>query len=78
MEYPKFHADGRGKCEICGEEDVEVCVIPEYISVCRSCFENDMTLCEVCGQLWEDGAVDFTELPDGRLACEYCTEDMED
>lgn len=77
MEYPKFQAHDKGKCELCGDEDVDLCIIPDYISVCQHCFENEMTMCDVCGQLWADAYVEFTELPDGRLACESCMEDME-
>lgn len=77
MKYPTFSVDMKGTCEYCGAEDEELCVIPGYLSVCRFCFENEMTLCDVCGQLWAPDAVEFTDLPDGKIVCEYCLEEVD-
>ena len=77
-EWPEFTVQEHGKCELCGEEDVDLCCIPDYMWVCQDCFDNDFTMCDVCGQLWVDGAIEFTYLDDGRCVCEYCMEDLDE
>jgi hypothetical protein len=76
--YPDFEVHGIGECENCHKEDVEICIIPDYMNLCKSCFEDETTLCSVCGQLWISDAIDFYEDEDGNPICEYCYEDTDE
>ena len=77
-EWPEFTVWGHGKCEACGAEDVDLHCIPEDYLVCKDCFDNDFTMCDVCGELWRDDVMEFTYLDDGRCVCEYCMEDLDE
>lgn len=77
-EYPVFVEHMTGKCDLCGEENVGLCIIPGYMNLCRSCVENELTLCDECGEVYVDGSIEFTYTKDGRCICEYCMEDIEE
>ena len=77
MEWPNFVAHYRGQCEYCRTENVDLCVIPDYMAVCQDCFENEMCQCDVCGRLLAP-EFGFEELPDGRMVCEDCMDEMVD
>lgn len=74
---PKFIAQMNGKCEICGDADVDLYCIPDYMNVCKSCLENEMDICDECGQIYVTGSVEFTETDDGQMICEWCMENRE-
>ena len=35
------------------------------------------TQCDICGEYWGDGYVEFTVTADDKLVCEYCMEDTD-
>ena len=69
----EFIVHDHGTCENCGSEDVDICCIPGYMWLCEDCY-NDLDWCDICGEPYVDGAVEFVELDDGRRACPYCAE----
>lgn len=75
-EYPSFVVQGHGECEYCGSKDVDLYCIQDYMWLCQDCLENEVTLCEECGELWISDAVEFYEAKDGRLVCEYCADNL--
>ena len=67
-----------GTCQECGEEKM-VYLIREDVILCEECADElDWIQCEICGDFYPYGDVEFTELDDGRTVCEYCMEDLEE
>ena len=75
---PDFVAHMNGKCDLCGEENADLYCIDGYMNLCRHCFENEVDICDECGQIWVSNEVEFTETDDGRMICEYCMEELEE
>ena len=69
----KFIVQDHGTCENCHEKDVDLCCIPGYMWLCESCF-GDLDWCDICGEAFVDGAVEFIVTSDGRYVCPYCAE----
>lgn len=67
-----------GTCTDCGKENCDLIVLDDVVRVCEECLESNYTQCDVCGEYWADGYVEFTVTDDDKLVCEYCMEDMED
>ena len=65
-------------CTTCGAEDVLCTFIDDVDRVCDTCLDNDFQFCDICEEYWSTDAVEFTELNDGRMACENCAEDLEE
>ena len=36
-----------------------------------------MDTCDICGDSYVEGALEFVELDDGRYVCPYCAEELE-
>ncbi len=72
---PEFEAQDHGTCELCCEEDVDLYIIPGYLSVCQSCLENEVDVCDGCGSIWVSDAIEWTYTDDGRMLCENCAEE---
>ena len=72
----EFIVQDHGTCENCGEEDVDLCCVPGYMWLCEDCFAN-MDTCDICGEKYVEGALEFVELEDGRYVCPYCAEELE-
>ncbi len=72
----EFIVQDHGTCENCGEEDVDLCCVPGYMWLCEDCFAN-MDTCDICGEKYVEGALEFVELEDGRYVCPYCAEALE-
>lgn len=68
-----FKADGHGKCEHCGTEEVDLCCIPDYMWVCKDCLETWMTECDRCGRIWDIDVMTYTD--DGEELCPYCADE---
>lgn len=65
-------------CTECGKE-TKVWMIRDEIWLCDDCVEEQgWVQCDICGDFYVDGEVEFTDLPDGRTVCEYCMEDLDD
>lgn len=63
-------------CTECGKRK-KVWLIREDVRLCDDCVEeSDWWKCDVCGDFYIWDAVEWTDLPDGRTACEYCMEDI--
>ena len=64
-----------GTCTECGEE-AELWLIRDDVRLCDDWTEEGNWIqCSRCGDVYVDGEVEFTELPEGRSVCEYCMED---
>ena len=72
----EFEVHDHGTCECCGKTDVDLCCIPNYMWLCEECFDN-MDICDICGEGYVEGALDFVLLDDGRYICPYCAEELE-
>jgi len=65
----------KGTCTECGEENVQVTLIDEVISLCDDCIEElDYIECDECHEFWLWDAIKFYDLKDGRTLCEHCAE----
>lgn len=74
----EFIPTGTGECSNCRSQNVEVCTIPEDTALCRHCWENETTVCGVCGQMWLSDAIEFFYDEDSdTLVCQYCHEEQE-
>ena len=62
----------RGTCPECGKRRM-LWLIRDDVKMCSECADFwDWIQCDLCGDFYPFGDVSFTELPDGRTACEYC------
>ena len=67
----------KGTCTECGEVKM-VWLIREDVVLCDKCADDlDWVQCDICGDFYPWGDVEFTRLPDDRQVCEYCMEDRE-
>ncbi len=67
-----------GICPECGEEKM-LWLIREDVIMCDECADNlDWIQCDICGDFYPCGDVEFTKLKDRRFACAYCMEDIEE
>ena len=73
----EFEAQDHGTCENCGETDVDLCCVPGYMWLCEDCF-NAMDVCDICGEHYVEGALEFILLDDGRYICPDCAEELGD
>lgn len=66
----------RGNCTECGKKTT-VWIVNDLQTLCEDCIDFlDYTQCDICGDFFPEDDVEFTELPDGRMVCEYCMEDL--
>lgn len=56
-----------GTCTQCGKENCSLTIVDEETSVC-----------EECGEYWDDSYVGQFFLKDGRTICEHCRENFDD
>ena len=68
----------KGTCTLCGKENCNLTILDDIDRVCDQCLESDFQLCDVCGEYYDPGNVEFFCHIDGRLICEYCKEDFDD
>lgn len=73
--FPDFVAHMHGECEYCHEEDVDLFQIPDYLAVCEDCLNNNMEMCDVCGEIYGVDSIEWTYTDDQRI-CEYCMENL--
>ena len=64
-----------GTCTDCGKENCELIVLDEIDMLCQECLDSVYTKCDICGEYWPDGVVEFIYTGDG-IICEYCMEDI--
>ena len=66
-----------GTCSECGKENCELIVLDDVDRLCQECLDSVYTQCDICGEYYPDGVVEFTCTDDG-IICEYCMEDIQD
>ena len=60
------------RCPKCRKKK-DVLYISDDIRMCKDCADFwGFKFCDLCQEYWDKAAVEFTDLPDGRHACEYC------
>ena len=67
-----------GTCTDCGKENCNLIILDEVDQLCQECLDSVYTQCDICGEYWPDGVVEFTLTDDEKMVCEYCMEDMDD
>ena len=67
-----------GTCTDCGKENSNLIVLDDVGRLCEECLDSNYTKCDICGEYWGDGYVEFTVTDDDKLVCEYCMEDMDE
>lgn len=66
-----------GTCTDCGKENCNLIVLDDVDQLCQECLDSVYTQCDICGEYWPDGVVEFIYTGDG-IICEYCMEDIVD
>ena len=70
------HRRCTGACTGCGIETTLI-ILDDEDRLCQECLDSSYTQCDICGEYWPDGVVEFT-YTDDQIICEYCAEDDED
>lgn len=65
-----------GTCTDCGKENTSLIILDDVDWLCEECLDSSYTQCDICGEYWGDGYVEFTVTADDKLVCEYCMEDI--
>lgn len=77
-EHPEFEVTGFGNCDNCFTEKVDLCH-HAGIGLCKYCWENEATICNICGEVYVSDSIDFHyDEENDILICEYCHEDMQE
>lgn len=71
------HRRCTGTCTECGKENATLIVLDDVDRLCPECLDSGYTQCDICGEYWPDGVVEFSVTADDNLVCEYCMEDMD-
>ena len=66
-----------GTCTDCGKENTSLIILDDVDWLCEECLDSSYTQCDICGEYWCDGYVEFTVTADDKLVCEYCMEDTD-
>lgn len=73
-----MHQTTVGTCTRCEAENCQLTIIDDMDRVCVECLDSFFTLCDDCGEYWEDDAIEFFVTTDDRLICEHCRENYDD
>ena len=76
-EKPDFVADSVGECEGCYEPDVALCTVPGYLRLCQRCYDDELTVCQHCGDSYLYDAIAWQVDGEDNYICEYCAEELE-
>ena len=66
-----------GTCTDCGKENAALIILDNVDWICEECLDSVYTQCDICGEYWPDGVIEFT-YTDDKIICEYCMEDIDE
>ena len=69
-----------GNCPECGAENVKVVHFDDGSVLCEACIDllTPYQKCDICGEYYDPGFIEFAILKDGRFICEYCMDKIEE
>lgn len=78
-DYKPFMAESVGKCSNCHRDNVDINISFLETAICKYCWENEVTRCNVCGEYYISDYIEFVyDEENDILMCEYCAEDIEE